>query len=128
VIRLGPGAALSLLNQRVLLVPVLGWDSDPEGPEHNGARYAIIGASTRYPHGTAQDYIVVRAAEVEVCPEHLSHVETAALPLAGLTGWRALVGKSGNAKPGRNILVTGIGGGVALQVLQLAVAMGAPSS
>ncbi len=32
--------------------------------------------------------------------------------------------KSGNAAPGRNILVTGIGGGVALTVLQFAVAMG----
>lgn len=43
----------------------------------------------------------------------------------GLTGWRALVTKSGAAAPGKNILVTGIGGGVALIVLQLAVAHGA---
>lgn len=33
--------------------------------------------------------------------------------------------KSGAAEPGKNILVTGIGGGVALIVLQLAVALGA---
>lgn len=32
--------------------------------------------------------------------------------------------KSGNAVPGRNILVTGIGGGVALQILQFGVALG----
>jgi NADPH:quinone reductase-like Zn-dependent oxidoreductase len=33
--------------------------------------------------------------------------------------------KSGNAEKGRNILITGIGGGVALNVLQFAVALGA---
>lgn len=32
--------------------------------------------------------------------------------------------KSGNAEEGRNVLVTGIGGGVALNVLQFAVALG----
>jgi len=62
--------------------------------------------------------------EVELAPSHLSAAEAAALPLTGLTGWRALVSKSGNALPGRNILVTGIGGGVALNVLQFAVGKG----
>jgi len=126
VIEVGPGSsgtAASLLNKLVILTPILGWNADPDGPE-DMAKYAIIGASNRYPHGTAQDYIVVRESEVELCPSHLSPVEGAALPLVGLTGWRALVTKSGNAKPGRNILVTGIGGGVALQVLQFGVAIG----
>lgn len=63
--------------------------------------------------------------EVEEAPAHLSSAEAAALPLTGLTGWRAFVSKSGNAEKGRNILITGIGGGVALNVLQFVVAMGA---
>lgn len=63
--------------------------------------------------------------EVEEAPGHLTDAQAAALPLTGLTGWRALVSKSGNAEKGRNILVTGIGGGVALNVLQFAVALGA---
>lgn len=63
--------------------------------------------------------------EVEEAPAHLSPAEAAALPLTGLTGWRALVSKSGNAQEGRNILITGIGGGVALNVLQFVVALGA---
>jgi NADPH:quinone reductase-like Zn-dependent oxidoreductase len=66
--------------------------------------------------------MVVSEEEIEEAPSHLSPVEAAALPLTGLTGWRALVTKSGNAVEGRNILVTGIGGGVALNVLQFAVA------
>ncbi|KAI3329032.1 hypothetical protein HD806DRAFT_481424 [Xylariaceae sp. AK1471] len=72
----------------------------------------------------AQDYVVVPETEVEVAPDYLSAAEAAALPLVGLTGWRALVTKSGNARPGANILITGIGGGVALAVLQFAVALG----
>ena len=55
----------------------------------------------------------------------MSDEEAAALPLTGLTGWRALKVKCGdNASAGRNILVTGIGGGVALMVLLFAVAEG----
>jgi len=54
----------------------------------------------------------------------LTPAEAAALPLTGLTGWRALASKSANWEEGRNILVTGIGGGVALNVLQFAVAKG----
>ncbi|KAI4864071.1 hypothetical protein F4820DRAFT_349764 [Hypoxylon rubiginosum] len=124
VVEAGPGCETTpLLNKLVLLRPCLGWDADPEGPE-DFAKYSIIGASKQYPHGAAQDYVLARESEVELCPEHLSPAEGAALPLVGLTGWRALVTKSGNAKAGRNIFVTGIGGGVALQVLQLGVAMG----
>jgi NADPH:quinone reductase-like Zn-dependent oxidoreductase len=74
--------------------------------------------------GTLQEVVVVNEEEVEEAPSHLSPVEAAALPLTGLTGWRALVTKSGNAVEGRNILVTGIGGGVALNVLQFAAAKG----
>lgn len=66
--------------------------------------------------------LIVEESEVEEVPAHLDSVHAAALPLTGLTGWRAFVTKSGNAKAGRNILVTGIGGGVALNVLQFAVA------
>ncbi|AEO60563.1 hypothetical protein MYCTH_2309873 [Thermothelomyces thermophilus ATCC 42464] len=118
-------AAQGLLNKPVLLLPHRGWASDPDGPENLGRDFVIIGASRGTDAGTAQEYIVVGEDDVVPAPEHLTAAEGAALPLVGLTGWRALVSKSGgNAEPGRNILVTGIGGGVALQVLQFAVARG----
>lgn len=61
-----------------------------------------------YDAGTAQEYIVCSEEDVEIAPEHLSAIEGAALPLVGLTGWRALVTKTGeNASRGRNILITG---------------------
>lgn len=65
------------------------------------------------------------AGELEACPEHLSDEEAAALPLTGLTAWRAFRVKcAANARAGRNVLVTGIGGGVALMVLLFAVQQG----
>ena len=63
-------------------------------------------------------------SEVEECPSFLSDEEAAATPLAALTAWRATLIKAG-VKAGDHVLITGIGGGVALFCLQLAVAYGA---
>jgi NADPH:quinone reductase-like Zn-dependent oxidoreductase len=111
----------SPVGKRVILTPSRGWDSAPEGPE---GTFGTVGGAVFPDYGTAQDYVVIPESEVEVVPDHLSAIEAAALPLVGLTAWRALVTKSGNARSGANILVTGIGGGVALAVLQFAVALG----
>ncbi|KAI1105282.1 oxidoreductase [Jackrogersella minutella] len=128
VLEAGPGAPPSLVGKRVILTPARGWAASPDGPE-DVARFSVIGGSALCPVGTAQDYVVVAADEVELSPPHLSPHEAAALPLVGLTGWRALVTKALggdlSSAAGKNILVTGIGGGVALSVLQFAVALGA---
>jgi NADPH:quinone reductase-like Zn-dependent oxidoreductase len=111
------------LNKRVILNPGTGWKDSLEGPEHPKG-YAILGGTKTNPAGTLADVITLDAGELEECPEHLSDEEAAALPLTGLTAWRAFWVKSGNAVAGRNILVTGIGGGVALMVLLFGVAQG----
>ncbi|KAF1949547.1 NAD(P)-binding protein [Byssothecium circinans] len=116
-------SASKWLNKRVILNPGTGWESSPEGPEHPKG-YAIMGGTKSNPAGTLAEVVTLEADELEECPEHLSDEEAAALPLTGLTAWRAFNVKSGNAVPGRNILVTGIGGGVALMVLLFAVARG----
>lgn len=108
-------------SQRVIVNPGTGWLSDPSGPEGD---FTVIGGSSLSPLGMLQEQIAVPAEDVEPAPEHLSDAEAAALPLTGLTAWRALVTKSSNAEPRRNILVTGIGGGVALMVLLFATARG----
>ena len=100
-----------------------GWESDPLAPE-DSKKFTVVGGAQATDSGTAQEYVVVDEGEVVRAPEHLSPAEGAALPLVGVTAWRALVTKSGNALPGRNILITGIGGGVALQALQFAAALG----
>lgn len=120
----GPGCKrTSLLNKPVIINPNRGWESDPVAPE-SGAMGAIGGTKVTE-EGCAQQWLVVNEEDVEEMPAHLTPVEAAALPLVGLTGWRALVTKSEAAKAGTNILITGIGGGVALQVLQFAVGFGA---
>ncbi|OTA99579.1 hypothetical protein M426DRAFT_325048 [Hypoxylon sp. CI-4A] len=116
-----------LIGKRVLLTPSRGWAASPDGPEDH-SKFSVIGGSSMYATGTAQDYVLVPADEVELAPEHLTVHEAAALPLVGLTAWRALVTKGLSndtaSAAGRNILVTGIGGGVALAALQFAAALG----
>ena len=119
----GSSASSSWKGKRVILTPGWGWESLVEGPDRP-TKYSILGGTKFNPVGTAQDVACVPEHEVEEAPEHLSDAEAAALPLCGLTAWRAFMVKSGNAEAGRNILVTGIGGGVALNVLQFAVAKG----
>nr|RBQ87621.1 hypothetical protein FVER53263_00022 [Fusarium verticillioides] len=113
----------SLLGENVLLTPMRGWISDPAGPE-DPQKWSITGSTRLYDVGTAQDYVCVHKDEVVPAPKHLSATEGAALPLVGLTAWRALVTKAA-VQPGQNVLITGIGGGVALSALQFGVAMGA---
>lgn len=57
-------------------------------------------------------------------PQHLDQKHAAALPLAGLTAYRATVSQ-GALKKGQLVLVTGIGGGVSPFCVQFAVSLGA---
>lgn len=116
-------AAQKWKGKRVILNPGLGWEKDPDGPE--AGAYAIVGGTKFNPAGTLAEEMLFDAGELEEAPTHLSNVQAAALPVTGLTAWRAVVTKSGNALPGRNILVTGIGGGVAIMALLFATGAGA---
>jgi zinc-binding alcohol dehydrogenase/oxidoreductase len=57
-------------------------------------------------------------------PPGWSWLETAALPVAALTAWRALV-TCAQAGPDKTLLVTGAGGGVATFAIQIGAALGA---
>jgi zinc-binding alcohol dehydrogenase/oxidoreductase len=74
--------------------------------------------------GTFAEAIVVSQEQLFPKPGHLNWQEAAALPLAGLTAYRALI-KQGKLKTGQTVVITGIGGGVASMALQFAVAAGA---
>ena len=126
VVGLGSGADQQWKGKRVVINPGTGWNDSPEGPEEKGG-YKILGGTKTIPNGTLQEYMVVDQREVEEAPSHLSAVESAAIPLTGLTAWRAVMVKCGehNLKPGKNILITGIGGGVALMALEFARVAGA---
>jgi len=125
VVATGSGSeARKWKGKKVVLNPGNGWKDDPEGPE-SPKGYAILGGTKMNPLGTLGETVTIGVDELEEAPRHLSSVEAAALPLTGLTAWRAVMTKSGNARPGRNILITGIGGGVALMALLFASAAGA---
>ncbi|PGH06225.1 hypothetical protein AJ80_08194 [Polytolypa hystricis UAMH7299] len=116
----------SWLNKRVILNPGTGWKDDIDGPE-SPTGYKILGGTKVNDKGTLQEYLTIDVSEVEEAPAHLTDAEAAALPLTGLTAWRALITKGGEKNTGRGaaVLVTGIGGGVALMALRFAVARGA---
>ena len=107
-----------LIGREVIINPGLNWGDDPR---FYSSTFKILGMPD---NGTFAEYIAIPAKYVYSKPVHLSFIEAAALPLVGLTAWRALMTRA-TLKPGEKVLVTGIGGGAALTALQLAVAAGA---
>lgn len=114
----GEGVDAGLVGQSVVIDPSLDWG---ENPRYQGPDYTILGMPRP---GTFAEHVVVPAANVVPAPMHLDDAHAAALPLAWLTAWRALVVRGRVAK-GERVLVTGAGGGVALAAVTLAVAHGA---
>lgn len=75
-------------------------------------------------HGTLAEYIAMPAACFLPLPDDADLVSAGALMVGHLTAWRMLFGKR-PLQPGETVLVVGIGGGVAVATLQLALRAGA---
>lgn len=103
---------------RVIIDPSMHWG---DAIAHQSLKYQILGLPK---NGTFAEHVVVPAANLHPAPAHLSDAQAAALPLAGLTAYRALVTRAA-LQPGERVLITGIGGGVAIKALQIALALGA---
>ncbi len=118
VVAIGPGVTTVQAGAPVVINPSLDWGDDPQvqGPE-----WRILGLPD---NGTFADLVKVPAANVLPRPAHLSDSEAAAIPLAGLTAYRALVTR-GQVQTGENVLILGIGGGVATFALLFARQLGA---
>ena len=115
---IGEGVDTAWLGKEVILNPNQNWGNDPRHPQKN---YTILGMPT---NGVFAEYIAIAADRLHEKPAYLSASEAAAVPLAALTAYRACFYK-GQIKAGDNVLVTGIGGGVAQFAAQFAVAAGA---
>jgi NADPH:quinone reductase-like Zn-dependent oxidoreductase len=74
--------------------------------------------------GAAAQYVTVPAAELAGKPTSVDHIHAAALPLAAMTAWQALVDHA-HLVAGESVLVTGGAGGVGAYVVQLARHFGA---
>lgn len=118
VVSVGSPADHSWLNTDVILNPNIDWG--PTGRYQDPQHYRILGMPD---DGTLGQYITVPVHRLCSKPAHLSPTEAAALPLAGMTAYRALFSRGALAE-GQDVLITGFGGGVSQFAFQFAVAAG----
>ncbi len=104
-------------GKEVIICPSMFWGEDPN---YQGKNHQILGLPT---YGTFAEKIKIQKEYIFPKPKDLSFEQAAAIPLAGLTAYRALFTKC-KIKAGDRVLISGIGGGVALFALQFALAAG----
>ncbi len=111
----GPDVKALTIGQEVIINPALNWGPNPR---FYAADFNILGNPT---NGTYAQLVKVPAENVFPKPSYLAWSDAAALPLGGLTAYRALFTR-GELAQGETVLIPGIGGGVATLLLQMAVA------
>ena len=116
--KVGAGVGADWVGGEVIINPSFNWGTRAaaQGPD-----FTILGLPRE---GTLAEVIAVPVCQLAPKPKHLSWTEAAALPLAGLTAYRALFSRA-RLQPGEKVLISGVGGGVASLALQFAVAHGA---
>ncbi len=114
----GPKADAALLGREVIINPGLDWGEDDRV---QSPRFRILGLPE---DGTYAELVKVPASALHAKPSAWSWEEAAALPLAGLTAYRAVVTRA-QVGPKDRVLVTGVGGGVSQFAVQIAKARGA---
>jgi zinc-binding alcohol dehydrogenase/oxidoreductase len=118
VVQVGEHVDSQWLNKEVIIDPSINWGQNEKAQQKT---YQVLGLPQ---NGTFAEYVLVPLVNVYAKPGHLNWQEAAALPLAGITAYRSLFARGGLQK-GEKVLITGIGGGVALMALQMAAAAGA---
>ncbi|MGH9634740.1 MAG: NADP-dependent oxidoreductase [Candidatus Angelobacter sp.] len=91
------------------------------GDEVYGMKDGYVAKTYR---GTYAEYAVVPEKSLAAKPKNLSHEEAAAVPLAALTAWQAMI-YQGKLKPGERVLIHAGAGGVGVMAIQIAKAFGA---
>ena len=113
------GAGITDIDKKEAIInPGYNWG---DRQEVQSSDFKILGMPD---DGTFAEEIAVPKEQLSAKPKHLSWEQAAALPLAGLTAYRALF-KQGKLQSSQTVVITGIGGGVACIALKLAVAAGA---
>ncbi|MDB5191422.1 MAG: Zn-dependent alcohol dehydrogenase [Segetibacter sp.] len=118
VTQVGEGVDETWIGKEVIINPGMNWGDEPAFQSRS---FKVLGLPD---DGTFAEYVKVPVENVDIKPSFLSWDEAAAIPLAGLTGYRALFTKGG-CKAGSTVLISGVGGGVALITMQMALAAGA---
>lgn len=94
------------VGKEVVINPNIEWGSNPDV---KSSKYSILGMPI---DGTFAEYISVPVDRLNHKPFHMDILQASALPLGGLTAFRALFRK-GELRAGQNVLISGFGGGVA---------------
>lgn len=102
----------------VIILPTVAWGDDDNRPDE---AMNLLGHPLP---GTHAEYVVVPVGNVRPLPATWSFADAGALPLAGLTAWRALT-RVGQLTAGENVLITGASGGVSTFLIDLARDLGA---
>jgi len=118
VSEVGDGIDPGWKGRDVVIDPSFNWGPDDRA---QGSSFNILGLPV---DGTYAENVRVPAANLHPKPAQLSWEEAAALPLASVTAYRALVTRA-RVQAGETVLVTGIGGGVAICALLIAKRLGA---
>ncbi len=118
VASVGEGVDRSWVGREVVIEPGLEWGGSEQ---FQGRNYRILGMPE---DGTFAELIKIPATNLYPKPDHMTFEEAAALPLAGLTAYRSVVTRA-RVGPADTVLVTGIGGGVAVFAMQIAKRLGA---
>lgn len=117
VAKAGDGAA-DWIGREVIINPSHNWG---EHADFQGKDFKILGLPD---DGTMAEYVLVKAEYLYPKPAHLNWEQAAAVPLAGLTAYRALFTKA-HLKKGDKVLIVGVGAGTGTFLLQWALAAGA---
>jgi NADPH:quinone reductase-like Zn-dependent oxidoreductase len=113
------GDSLALhAGEEVVIDPMLGWGDDQSVWD---SASSLLGMPR---DGTFARYVTIPLENAYRKPAALSMEEAAAIPLAGLTAFRAVFTRGALAR-GETVLITGVGGGVATFVLLFAKHAGA---
>lgn len=114
----GDGVDDAMIGNEVVVYPAREWGNNEavSGPD-----FRVLGMPDQ---GTFAEYICCPATDVYGRPAHLIWEQAAAVPLAGLTAWRAVVTQA-EVKAGQTVLVTAAGSGVSTFAIQWASALGA---
>jgi NADPH:quinone reductase-like Zn-dependent oxidoreductase len=70
-------------------------------------------------NGTYAEYVAVRVGEIALKPRKLDHLQSAVIPLAGLTAYQGLF-THGKLQEGQRVFINGASGGVGTFAVQLA--------
>lgn len=117
VAEVGAEVDQSWIGKEVIINPSTNWGDHPDYQQKD---FKILGLPE---NGTFAEYVKIGVEYLYPKPAHLTFEQAAAIPLAGLTAYRALFTK-GKAQKGDKVLIVGVGAGTGSFALQFAVAAG----